>query len=76
MGSIFTVDSELNLPGVKAGSIGGCADELSSLTSRGGGDAEAAVSVEQEGWTTQIQLLSTLQNKSHRGKARGQSSFH
>lgn len=72
----FTVDSELDLPGGVAGSIVSCADELSSLISRGGGDEEAAIRIQREGWTTQVQQLSTLQNKSQQGKGRGQSLFH
>lgn len=72
----FTIDSELDLPGGVAGSIGSCADELSSLISRGRGDEEAAVRIQGEGWTTQVQQLPTLQNKSQQGKGRGHSLFH
>ncbi len=72
----FTIDSELDLPGGRPGSIGSCADELSSLISRGGGDEEAAVRIQGEGWTTQVQQLSTLQNKSQQGKGSGQSLLH
>lgn len=69
----FTIDSELDLSWGIASSIGSCADELSGLISRGGSDEEAAVRIKREGWTTQIQQLPTLQNKSQQGKGRGHS---
>lgn len=50
----FTIDSELNLPGGIASSIGSCADELSSLISRGRGDEQAAFRIQGEGRTTQV----------------------
>lgn len=59
-----------------AGSIASCADELSSLISRGRGDEQAAIRIQGEGWTTQVQQLPTLQNKLQRVKGRGQSSIH
>lgn len=71
-----TIDSELDLPGGKARSIGSCADELSGLISRRGSDAKAAVRIQGEGRTTQVQQLPTLQNKSQQGKGRVQSLFH
>lgn len=51
----FTVDSELDLPGGVATSIGSCADELASLISRRGGDKEAAVRFQGEVRTTHVQ---------------------
>lgn len=71
-----TIDGELDLPGGVASSIGGCADELSSLFSRRGSDMKAAVRIHGEGRTTQVQQLPTLQNKSQQGGGRGQSLFH
>lgn len=72
----LTVDSELDLPGGVARSIGGCADELSSLISRRGSNAKAAVRIQGEARTTQVQHLPTLQNKSQQGKGRGQNLCH
>lgn len=60
----FTIDSELDLSGGVASSIGSCADEFSTLISGRGVDEEAAVRIEGEGWTTQVQQLPTLKNKS------------
>lgn len=72
----FTIDSELDLPGGVASSIGSCADEFSTLISRGGVDKEAAIRIQGEGWTTQVQQLPTLKNKSQQGKGRGHCLFH
>lgn len=72
----LTIDSELHLSGGIAGSVGSCADELSALISRRRSDAKAAVRVQGEVRTTQVQQLPTLQNKSQKGEARGQSLFH
>lgn len=51
----LTIDSELDLPGGVASSIGSCADELASLVSRRGKDEEAAVRIQGEDGTTQVQ---------------------
>lgn len=59
----FTIDSELDLPGGVTSGIGGCADEFSTLISRGGFDEEAAIGVQGETWTTQVQQLSTLKKQ-------------
>lgn len=72
----FTIDCELDLPGCMACSVGSCAEELSSLVSRGGGDEEAAVRVHGEGWTTQVQQLPTLQKKPQQGKGRERGLFN
>lgn len=72
----FTIDSELDLPRGIASSIGCCADEFSSLISRGGGDVETAIRIQGEGWTTQVQQLPTLHNKSQQGKGSDQSLSH
>lgn len=71
-----TIDSELDLPGGVASSIGSRTDELSGLISRRRNDVQAAVRVQGEGRTTQVQQLPTLQNKSQQGEAKGQSLFH
>lgn len=42
----FTIDSELDLSGDVASSIGSCADEFSTLISGRGVDEEAAVRIE------------------------------
>lgn len=57
---VITIDSELDLLGGGAGSISGCADELSGLISRRGCDEETAIRVQGEGRTTQILQFSTL----------------
>lgn len=57
---MFTVDRQLNLPRGVSGSIGSRADEFTALVSRRGVDAEAAIRIEGEGRTTQVQQLPTL----------------
>lgn len=66
---MFTIDNELDLPGSVAGSISSCADKLSSLVSRGGGDEEAAVRIQGEGRTTQVHQLPTLQTNHQRERS-------
>lgn len=72
----FTIDSELDLSGGVASSIGSCTDELSALISRSGVDEEATFRIQGEGWTTQVQQLPTLKNKLQEGKGRGRCEFH
>lgn len=59
----LTVDSELDPPGGVARGVGRRAEELSTLVSRGGGDQEAAVGIQGEGWTTQVQQFPTLESR-------------
>lgn len=56
----FTVDGELDLPGHVSRSIGGGADEFTTLVPRRGADEEAAIRIEEKGRTTQVQLLPSL----------------
>lgn len=57
----FTINSELDPPGGVASSVGRHADELSTLVPRRRVDEEAAIRIQEEVWTTQVQQLSLLQ---------------
>lgn len=57
----FTINSELDPPGGVASSVGRRADELSALVPRRRVDEQAAVRIQEEVWTTQVQQLSLLQ---------------
>lgn len=56
----FTINGELDPPGGVASSVGRHADELATLMTRRRVDVEAAVRIQGEVWTTQIQQLSIL----------------
>lgn len=57
----FTINSELDPPGGLASSVGRHADELSTLVPRRRVDEEAAIRIQEEVWTTQVQQRSLLQ---------------
>lgn len=57
----FTINSKLDPPGGVASSVGRHADELSALVPRRRVDEEAAIRIQEEVWTTQVQQLSLLQ---------------
>lgn len=58
----FTVNGELDLPGVEAGGVGGRAHKLPRLPARRGAEVQAAIGVQGEGRTAQIKLLPGLQH--------------
>lgn len=65
----FTVDGELDLPRHVSGSIGGGADEFTTLVPGRGADEEAAIRIKEKGRTTQVQLLPSLETiTSHRDR--------
>ena len=57
----FTVNGELDPPGGVASSVACHADELSTLVPRRRADEEAAIRIQEEVWTTQVQQLFFLQ---------------
>lgn len=62
-GCRLTIHSQLDLLGSISSSVGRCADKLSGLISRRGVEVQAAVSVQGEVGTTQVQQLSALQKQ-------------